>query len=497
MNSKPIDYCKLTEDLTVDDVIVGGGFSGVTTAYLLSKAGRNIALIDDGYIASGESGRTTAHLTYVLDSRFYSIKDSRGEDIARKAMESHRLAIKMIERNVADIETNCDFERVDGYLYPNQENTKDELTRELETLKQLGNNEVQLQEKAGTQPFDPGVCLKFPNQAQVHPIKYLGGLCGAIARNGGKIFTQTHVSEFSGSGVKTDEGKKVTAKNVVIATSVPVNRKAKMHAVQAPYRTYVTAFKVPKGSVSRALFWSTSLDMGGLANSYTYIRIHPISGEFDALIVGAEDHKTGQADDANRRFSLIQAWTKERFPDSGEVLYAWSGQIMNPGDGVGFIGRDKDNFYVATGYSGNGTTYGTIAGMVISDLILGRENSWQEVFDPNRKIVKEALDIISENFNVASKLVSSFVKGQEKEPEDLKTDSGASIKRGLTGRLAYYKDDDNKVHAFSSVCPHMGCSVSWNSSEKTFDCPCHGSRYTGYGKVVNGPANTGLSREQQ
>ncbi len=496
-DAQPIEYSKLTKDLTVDDVVVGGGFTGVTTAYLLSKAGRNVALVDDGYIGSGESGRSTAHLTYALDSRYHQIIHMHGEDIARKVMQSHKAAIDLIEANVSREGLNCDFRRVDGYLYLNEESSEEELTKELEALKQMGNDDVQFMEHAGTSPFDPGLCLRFPMQGRVNPLKYLGGLCREIVRNGGKIFTETHITDFESPTVKARSGNKITAQNIVVATNVPVNMRAKMHMKQAPYRTYVVAFKVPKGHVSDALYWSTRLEQGGLANSYTYIRIHPLDEESDALIVGAQDHKTGQADDGMQRFATIKAWVKQHFPQSGEAIYAWSGQIVNPGDEIGFIGRDKDSLFLATGYSGNGTTYGTLAGMVLSDLIFGKENDWAEMYDPERKTLGSAIDIIEENFNVARKLVDSFIKGQDSQPENLALEQGSIVKRGMTTRLAFYKDDKGQLHAFSSVCPHMGCSVSWNSTEKTFDCPCHGSRYTGYGKVVNGPSNFGLRHAEE
>jgi glycine/D-amino acid oxidase-like deaminating enzyme/nitrite reductase/ring-hydroxylating ferredoxin subunit len=491
-NAKPVDYPKLSEDVTVDDVIVGAGFTGVTTAYLLSKAGRQVALVDDGYVGSGESGRTTAHLTYALDSRFYEIVDSVGENVAKKAMVSHKKAIDLIEENVKQTKVECDFNRVNGYLFVNQQGSKEELTKELDALKQIGNTDVEHLNSSSTSPFDVGECLRFPMQGRINPLKYLGALCGEITKNGGKIFSQTHITDFNGSEVKTENGQKINAENIVIATNVPVNRTAKMHMKQAPYRTYVVAFLVPKAYVTDALYWSTSLDQKGLASDYTYIRLQPLNGENDVLIVGAKDHKTGQTDDGGQRFDTLKAWVKEHFSQVGDVIYMWSGQVVNPGGGLGFIGRDKDNLFLATGYGGNGTTYGTLAGLAISELILGKTNDWLHIYNPERRLPGLTKDVIEENFNVAKQLVNTFIKTQEVNPDKLNLEQGTVVASGFSARKAYYKDDKGQLHTFSSICPHMGCSVTWNSAEKTFDCPCHGSRYTGYGKVVNGPANQGL-----
>ncbi len=376
MDAKPVAYTKLAADITVNDVIVGGGISGVTVAYFLSKAGRNVALVEDGYIGSGESGRTTAHFNYAVDARYYKIKETLGEEAARVVMESHKEAIDAVEKNVATEKIDCDFKRINGYLYPRKHGDYDELTKELEVLRQIGNNEVELVEQAGTKPFDPGRCLLFPRQAHFNPLKYLVGLCGAITRQGGKIYTETHVTDFEKSGVKTAEGNRIAAQNIIMTTNAPVQTSLKMHEKQAPYRTFVVATKVPKGSVTSALLWSTSLKDDSLGNSYTYIRTSPIDKNFDVLIVGDLDHKTGQVDDGNIRLTNIQKWMKQHYPSSEEVLYAWSGQIGNSAGGLAFIGREKENFYVATGFSGNGMTYGTIAGILVRDLILGKENAW-------------------------------------------------------------------------------------------------------------------------
>jgi nitrite reductase/ring-hydroxylating ferredoxin subunit len=215
----------------------------------------------------------------------------------------------------------------------------------------------------------------------------------------------------------------------------------------------------------------------------------------DVLIVGGEDHKTGQEDDAEERFARLIAWTRERFPTTGDAVYSWSGQIMEPIDGVAFIGRnpgDAKNVYIATGDSGNGMTHGTIAGILLTDLIHGRDNPWEALYDPSRITLRAAPEFAKENLNVAVQYADLVTNGEIDSTDQLAAHTGAVIRRGLTKRAAY-RDPNGKLHEFSAVCPHLGCIIQWNSAENTWDCPCHGSRFEARGKVINGPAITGLS----
>jgi glycine/D-amino acid oxidase-like deaminating enzyme/nitrite reductase/ring-hydroxylating ferredoxin subunit len=300
--------------------------------------------------------------------------------------------------------------------------------------------------------------LRFTRQAQFHPLEYLDGLARGIMRDGGKIFGQTHANKIEGgpeARVRTSHGPVVTSEVVVVATNTPVNDLVAIHTKQAPYVTYVIGVRVPKNSVTRALYWDTG-------DPYHYVRLQS-ENDYDVLIVGGEDHKTGQADDGNERFARLEQWTRERFPQMGEVEYRWSGQVMEPVDGLAFIGRnplDNDNVYIATGDSGQGMTHGTIAGLLLTDLIQGRKNAWEDLYRPSRVSLKAIPEYASENLNVAAQYV------------------------------------DRITHRRSAVCPHLGCVVAWNSSEETWDCPCHGSRFSANGKVYQGPANSDLTFER-
>ena len=493
---------RLTEDTSTDVVVVGAGIAGMTTAYLLAREGKRVVVLDDGAIGGGMTSRTTAHLVNALDDRYYELERLHGEDGARLAAESHTAAVDRIEAVVKEEGIECEFERLDGYLFAPPDESKEELEDELKAAYRAGLTEVEMVERAPIKDFDTGKCLRFPRQAQFHPLQYLAGLARAIRRDGGRIFTKTHADKIEGgkssSRVETTDGRVITAHAVVVATNTPVNDRFAIHTKQAPYITYVIGARVAKGSVTKALYWDTP-------DPYHYVRLESINAknketgeveEYDLLIVGGEDHKTGQADDANKRFGWLQRWTRTRFPMIEEIEFQWSGQVMEPVDGLAFIGRnpmDEENVFIATGDSGNGMTHGTIAGILITDLIAGRANDWEKLYDPTRKTLKALPEFASENLNVAAQYKDLVTPGDVDSAEEIKPNEGAIVRHGLK-KVATYRDESGAVHERSAVCVHLGCIVDWNSKEKTWDCPCHGSRYDAYGKVFQGPANSDLRR---
>lgn len=339
--------------------------------------------------------------------------------------------------------------------------------------------------------FDTGKCLRFPRQGQFHPLKYLAGLARALVRQGGRIFTGTHVTAMAGGDsarVEADSGYTVNTSNIVVATNTPINNLVTIHTKQASYTTYVIGARIPPGSVTGALYWDT-------ADPYHYVRLHSV-GDHDLLIVGGEDHKTGQADDGAARLTRLEVWARERFPAISGIEYRWSGQVMEPVDGVAFIGRnpaDSQNVYIATGDSGMGMTHGTIAGMLITDLIAGRRNPWVDLYDPSRKSLLALGQFVQENINVTAQYLGDYLSGGDvASVDEIVPDGGAVIQRGLK-KIAVYRDMQGVLSQRSAMCTHLGCIVSWNSLEKTWDCPCHGSRYDRYGGIINGPANSDLS----
>jgi glycine/D-amino acid oxidase-like deaminating enzyme/nitrite reductase/ring-hydroxylating ferredoxin subunit len=476
----------------------------MTTAYLLAREGKSVVVVDDGPIGGGMTGRTTAHLVNALDDRFYDLEKYHGGEGVRLAAESHTAAIDRIESIVREEGIECDFERLDGYLFVPPGDRIKVLDRELEAAHRAGLTGVEMVERAPIEGFDTGPCLRFPNQAQFHPLKYLAGLARLVERLGGRIFTGTHASQIEGGAtarVETAGGQAVTAQAVVVATNTPVNDRFVIHTKQAPYTTYVIGVRAPRGAVTKALYWDTA-ERGGMSEKegvipYHYVRLQQsdAAGGYDVLIVGGQDHKTGQADDAGHRYGLLESWARERWPVIEDVEFRWSGQVMEPVDGLAFIGpnpMDDENVYIATGDSGNGMTHGTIAGILLTDLIAGRENPWAELYDPSRKSLKAARDFAGENINVAGELVKGYITGGEvSSVEEIRPGEGAIIQRGLS-KVAVYRGDDGTAHELSAICRHLGCVVAWNSNEKTWDCPCHGSRYDRLGRVVTGPANEDL-----
>jgi glycine/D-amino acid oxidase-like deaminating enzyme/nitrite reductase/ring-hydroxylating ferredoxin subunit len=489
------EQAMLTENTHADVCIVGAGIAGMTTAYLLAREGKSVVVLDDGRVGGGMTERTTAHLSNAIDDYYFEIERLHGEKGARFAAESHTAAIDRIEAIIAEEGIDCEFERLSGYLFVPPGESKELLDRELRAVHRAGLKDVELVDRAPIDSFDTGICLHFPRQAQFHPLKYLAGLVRAIERDGGHIFTGTHVSTMEGgtsARVETSNRYVVTAEAIVVATNTPVNDIVTIHTKQAPYTTYAVGARIPRGSVTRALYWDT-------ADPYHYVRLHNVSrqgSDYDLLIVGGEDHKSGQAEDVAERHSRLEAWMKERFPMIERIEFRWSGQVMEPVDAVAFIGRnpgDPQNVYIATGDSGMGMTHGTIAGILITDLIMGRECPWGPLYDPSRKTLRALVKFAKENLNVAVQYVEGYLTGGDVDsPEEIVQGEGGVIRRGLA-KFAVYRDEQGTLHERSALCPHLGCIVSWNKLEKTWDCPCHGSSFDRYGHVINGPANSDLN----
>jgi len=475
----------LENDLQTDVCIVGAGITGLSVAYQLARAGKAVVVVDDGPVGGGETARTSAHLAAILDTRYADLERLHGARIQQIA-ESHARAIDEIEATCRRENIACDFQRVDGYLYLAPDDDPATLVREHTAALHAGVTDVAWVDRAPL-PFATRRCLRFPRQAQFHPLRYLAGLAEAVTRAGGLLVAGHATRTVTGPTalVELDDGHTIAAHAIVVATNSPVNDRITMHTKQAAYRSYVVAAAVPAGSVTPALYWDT-------ADPYHYVRVHR-GEEHDVLIVGGEDHHTGQGDEDATRFERLEEWARERFGTLGAIVDRWSGQVVNSVDGIGFIGRnpgDEPNVFIATGDTGNGLTHGTIAGMLIADLVLGRKHPWQALYDPARITPLAAWSFTREGLHVAAGYARWLAPGDAKTV-GLAPGHGTVVQRGLR-KVAVYRDPQGALHECSAVCPHLGGVVAWNDVEKSWDCPCHGSRFDTNGRVLNGPANRDL-----
>lgn len=482
----------LSFDLTADVCVVGAGIAGLTTAYLLLKEGKDVVVIDRERMGINQTGLTSAHLSNALDDRYTELHRLHGEKGARLAAESHSQAIDLIEKIAREEEIECDFKRVDGFLFLGPGDDVEDLRAEQKAALDAGLEGVGIVPNAPVELLNTGTCLHFPRQAVFHPLKYLMGLAEAIQKMGGKIFSHTAAIEVEGgfpARVTTSQGFRINCDAVVMATNVPVNNKVAMHTKSAAYRSYIIGVRVERGLMDNILLWDTE-------EPYHYVRLyHDPESADDILIVGGEDHRTGHDDHPDERFFRLQQWVQDRLHIEPRVVYQWSGQIIETTDGLAYIGRnpgDAENVFIATGDSGHGLTHGTIAGMLLRDLILDRENPWTDLYDPSRVNWKGLDTYLKEVAQSTAPYSDWILPGDVDSTDQIQPGEGAVLREGLR-KVACYRDLTGGLHTFSATCTHLGGVVRWNSAEKTWDCPCHGSRFDKLGEVINGPAVTGLS----
>lgn len=495
-----IEAPELDRDEQCDVAVVGSGIAGLSTAYELCRAGRSVVVIDRGRVGNGMTARTTAHLTTEVDDRYSELIRVRGEDEARRYHDSQAAAVDRIEAIAREEGIACDFARLDGVLFAAEEAHRKTLDEEYDACRSLG-IEVEWVERAPVPGIDTGRALRFARQGRFHPTRYLAGLAEAIRKRGGKLYSNTaYVSDEERRGtliLETEGGAKIRCGAAVFATNSPVNSKVTVHTKQVPYRTYVVAGRVPKGAVSDALVWGT-WQKRGPDHFYHYVRLQPLGDEGDLLIVGGEDHRSGEADDMDQRFARLEAWTREHYPDFGEAEYRWSGQVMETIDFMPFSGRNpgSDNVYIHTGDSGIGITHGVAGALTVAPLILGEESRFAPLFDPARKPLS-SIPSLSEFASGVAGAVRNFTEyvrpGDVDSVEELKPGQGAVVRQGLH-KIAAFRDDDGRLVRRSAACTHMGCVVQWNPLELCWDCPCHGSQFAADGQVLNGPATRPLGK---
>ena len=491
-DSPVIDAPALAQDESCDAVVVGAGIAGLSTAYELAARGRSVVVIDRGGIGHGMTARTTAHLATELDDFYSELARTRSEDEARLYHQSQTAAVDRIEALCQSENIDCQFRRLDGYLIPTNEGDIGDLQEEYEVCRRIG-VEVEWAERAPIPNLDSGRCLRFPNQGRFHPTRYLRGLAEAIVRRGGRIYADTayvdHEEDQSGILIRTENAPSIRAGAAVFATNSPVNDKVTLHTKYTPDRTYVVAARVPRGSVADILLWDTY-------EAYHYVRLQEVDEEHDLLIVGGEDHRSGEANDMGERLGRLAEWTRRRYPMFGEVEYSWSGQVLEPIDFMPFSGRNPGNrnIYVHTGDSGQGITNGVAASLVIAALIEGENLPFAHILRPDRKTLSTtaAEEFVRGQAGVVKNLTEHLRPGEIASEEELAPGEGGIMRSGLS-KIAVYRAADGQIIRRSAVCTHVGCIVHWNSFEKCWDCPCHGSQFAPDGEVLNGPAVSPLA----
>lgn len=474
--------------------LVGGGITGLTAALLLKRAGLRVAVLEANKVAGGVTAFTTAHLTEALDTRWHRLTRNFGKEGATLAAQSQRAAIERIAAFVAEEGIDCSFRRVPGWLFAEDDRGAKELDKEAEACTAVG---LRTSFAQPALPFAVKRALRIEDQAEFHPLRYLAALARAVKGGGSSIYQDARVLEIEDGApcrVRTATGT-VTCRNVFMATHSPVNDTVLLQTRLAQYRSYVVAARMEETPLD-GLYWDTE-------DPYHYLRASACAGE-RFLIVGGADHKVGQRADTDACYQELRDWVRRRFPQAGQgsgkaFEHQWSAQVVETVDGLPYIGRNPHDqqIWIATGYAGNGMTHGTMAAMLVSDLILGRKNPWSEVYDPSRiKPIASFKDWAKENVDFPLHLLGDRLKGPAAHGlEDVPRGTGRLVEIGGE-RLAVYRDEAGSLTAVSAVCTHMGCLVGWNEAERSWDCPCHGGRFSPQGEVLNGPPLKPLTRKK-
>lgn len=485
-------YPALSEEIEVDVAIVGGGITGLTAAYHLESLGKKVAILEAYQVGEGTTGNSTGNLYIETQPYFQNIEEKFNLEIAMSLAHSRRMAIDEIEKNVKEKNINCNFARRPLYFFCNDKDQINFLHKEIKLLTQLG---IEIDSSSELPiPFKFKKAAMLPNQARFNPLKYTQGLARDLHKKNVLIYEKSHVIEISEKKVctlKTLNGK-VTAKKVIIATHTPIGINT-IQMFTAPYRSYVIAARLKEHELPEGHFW-------GIGENQKISSTHCANAgnKPDLLLVAGSHHKTGQTNDALSHFKDLENYLKKQI-DSFEIVHRWSAQHYQTADNVPYIGlahSSAKHTYMATGFFADGLIYGTIAGRVLSDLIVKADGQLANVYNPHRHAAAiSAGFVMKENLNVFMQYLKDLPSSSSRKYADIKTGEGKVLT--INGeKCGVCRDDENRLHAVSAVCTHMKCIVNWNSAEKTWDCPCHGSRFSLEGKVLEGPAMSDLKKKQ-
>lgn len=476
------DYPQLSEDIKTEVAIIGGGMTGILCAYFLQKKGIESVILEARKIVSGTTAHTTAKITSQHGLIYEKIKTQRGPEIAKQYAEANESAIAEFKKIIDENNIECGFSEQPAYIYTQSEEKIQKMQDELKTVEELGIKASYEEEIPFSIPIK--AAIRFDAQAQFHPRKFLLPIAKKISKSNVRIFEKTRavgLEEGDEYSIITDQGKKVTARKVIISSHYPFYNKAAMYFSRIyAERAYIVAIKAnekyPGGMYINAEEPSRSL------------RGHICDDEELILVVG-ENHKTGQGNDLVRHYHALIDFAAKLFTIK-DIPYRWSAQDCMTLDGVPYVGRykaDTPNLYVATGFEKWGMTNSMASALILSDMILGIENPWQEAYNPSRQNIMGAVkNFVVENADVAKHLIKGKISSLP-ENIDLKPGEGKVFKSDGE-RIGAFRDDSGRLHLVNTTCTHMGCELNWNSAENSWDCPCHGSRFTCSGSIIEGPA---------
>ncbi len=476
------DYPALNEDIKTDIAIIGGGMVGVTTAYLLAREGVGSVVIEADRIIQGTTGHTTAKITSQHGLIYSKIKKQKGEELARQYADANETAIRMIDRIANENNINCDYMAQSAYDFTLRDGYIDKISDEVKTASALGIKAAYMEELP--LPFKIKAAVRFDHQAQFHPRKFLLPLAEIVAGSGSRIFEQSRVVNIEENGrfvLITNKGYKVTADKVIIASHYPCyNKQGFYFARLYTERSYIIAARVKEEYPGG--MYITAEEPGRSLRSVK-------SEDGELLLVGGEHHKTGQSKDTVKHYEALIDYAHQNYTVE-DIPFRWSAQDCMTHDDLpyaGYFTSRTSNLYVATGYGKWGMTNSIASAMLLRDLIIDRKSPWEDVYSPSRHSAAEsAKSFVVENLNVAKELI----KGKTETPPedvDIKPDEGKVIEANGK-RAGAYRDKQGTLHVIDTTCTHMGCELTWNNAEKTWDCPCHGSRFSYEGDIVEGPA---------
>ncbi|MDS0477875.1 FAD-dependent oxidoreductase [Natrinema sp. 1APR25-10V2] len=496
------EYGPLEDGLDVDVAVVGGGITGLSAAINLKEAGRSVAVFEADRIVESTTGHTTAKLTSQHGLIYDTLVSEFGEERARQYAEANEAAIDEVQRRVEEMDIDCDFHRTEAYTYAASPDDRETIRDEVAAAQRVGLPASYAEETP--LPFDTDGAVRFDEQAEFHPRKYLLAIAEAIHGDGSHVFEETRALEVepgSPSRIETEHGD-VIADDVVVATHFPVLDRAGYFARMHPHRAYLLAVRVDETPLE-GMFYGTESPPATMRTYSPSTAAGEHGGESEddeLLLVGGQSHKPSVSGvPTSERYRRCEAFVREHFTVES-IEYRWSTMDYEPVDQVPFIGKIDPlagNVYVGTGFNGWGMTNGTAAGTILADLIVEGSSPWADAFDPQRLTPgASAKSFLEENAKVGGSFVADRIKsllaGLEKGSTADLARGDARIVRRASQPVGLYHDEEGSTHAVSATCPHMGCLVRWNDAERTWDCPCHGSRFTYDGDVLSGPAVEGL-----